>query len=84
LPATIAKKINSAEVVRDRSVHGKGVAEPEARQAIGDALDYASALDAYVFGLADFHPFGDMRGFKGAAASLPAQTTYWLLRGMGI
>ena len=84
LPTPIVRRIKSAEAVRDKSVHGKGVRDPAARQAIGDALDYAEALDGHVFGLAQFHPFGDMRGFKGAGAPLPPQTTYWLLKGMGI
>lgn len=82
LPAAITQKIKSAEKVRDRSVHGKGVTEPAARQAIGDTLDYAEALDTHVHSLGGFHPFGDMRGFKGAGAPLPEKTTYWLLRGL--
>jgi hypothetical protein len=84
LPQAITQKIKAAEILRDKSVHGKGIDQANARQAIGDTLDYVEALDAHVFTIAKFHPFGDMRGFKGAKLPVPKQTTYWLLKGMGI
>jgi hypothetical protein len=84
LPASVTSKIKFAETIRDRCVHGKRIAEPDARTAVADVLDYASALNFRVFGHASFYPFGDMRGFKGAAQPLPPDTTYWLLKGMGI
>ena len=64
-PATVAL-LKTAEKVRDKTVHGKGVGEPHARHAIVDVLDYATAVNQFVNGIAGFKPFGSMQGFKGA------------------
>lgn len=83
LPDVVANKLKFAENVRDKTVHGKGISEAEARQALVDVLDYASDLNNFVEGIAGFRPFGDMRGFKGAAQPLEKSTTHWLLKGLG-
>jgi hypothetical protein len=83
LPAATIALLKTAEKVRDKTVHGKDVAEPEARQAIVDVLDYATAVNAFVQSIAKFEPFGSMQGFKGAAQPLGKSTTRWLLKGMG-
>ena len=82
-PATVAL-LKTAEKVRDKTVHGKGVSEAQARQAIVDVLNYATAFNQFVNGIAGFNPFGRMQGFKGAGQPLPKPTTKWLLKGMGI
>ncbi len=84
LPAPTVALLKTAEKVRDKTVHGKGVDQPDARQAIVDVLDYATAFNQFVNGIAGFIPFGSMQGFKGAGQSLPKPTTKWLLKGMGI
>ncbi len=84
LPKAVAEKLKFAEKVRDKIVHGKGISEPDARQALVDVLDYATDFNAFIQGIAGFRPFGDMRGFKGAAQPLQASTTRWLLKGLGI
>ncbi len=84
LPDSIAKKLKFAEKVRDKTVHGKGVLQADARQAIVDVLDYAADLNTFVEGIAGFRPFGgDMRGFVGARQPLEKSTTHWLLKGLG-
>jgi hypothetical protein len=83
LPDAVANKLKFAEGVRDKTVHGKGIAEAEARQALVDVLDYATEMNKFIEGIAGFRPFGDMRGFKGAAQPLEKSTTHWLLKGLG-
>jgi hypothetical protein len=84
LPTATVALLKTAEKVRDKTVHGKNVGEPEARQAIVDVLDYAAAVNKFVKSIAGFEPFGSMQGFKGAAQPLPKATTRWLLKGMGV
>ena len=57
--------------------------EAEKRKAIALVLDYSGELDDLVQSLGGFRPFGDMRGFSGAASKLDARTTRWMLKGMG-
>ncbi len=83
LPDTTIGLLKTAEKVRDKTVHGKGISEPQAREAIVDVLDYATAVNNFVDGIAGFKPFGSMQGFKGAAQPLAKSTTAWLLKGMG-
>ncbi|MFZ2643638.1 MAG: hypothetical protein WA117_21785, partial [Verrucomicrobiia bacterium] len=66
LPDAVANKLKFAEQVRDKTVHGKGISEADARQALVDVLDYATEFNKFVECIAGFRPFGDMRGFNGA------------------
>jgi len=84
IPPAVANKLKVAEGVRDKTVHGKGISEADARQALVDVLDYATELNKFVETKAGFRPFGDMRGFKGAAQPLEKSTTRWLLKGLGL
>lgn len=84
LPNNIVDKLKLAEGVRDKIVHGKGFSEPNARQAIVDAIDYASLLNEHLEKTAGFRPFGDLRGFKGRSEPLDKSTTMWLLKGIGL
>lgn len=85
LDLTVAKKIETAEKVRDRIVHGKSTTELSKREAIASILLYASDFNSFLNGLAGFRPFGqDMRGFKGRTAPLDKATTNWVLKGMGL
>lgn len=83
LPKATAEKLDDAEKIRDRVVHGKSVSDNEMREAIADCLQYAEMFNADVSASAGFKPFGDMRGFKGRADSLDTRTTKWLMRGLG-
>ena len=83
LPTNIQNLIKHAETVRDNILHGKNVNEPDKRQAISDILDYSEELNAIVRKEAGFAPFGDLRGFKGAASALDDSTSRWVLKGMG-
>jgi hypothetical protein len=83
LPDAVANKLKFAERVRDKTVHGKGITQAEARQALVDVLDYATEMNKFIEGIGGFRPFGDMRGFKGAAQPLEKPTTRWLLKGLG-
>jgi len=76
-------KLNTAEKIRDRVIHGKSVDDNEMREAIADCLEYACLFNADVSACAGFKPFGNMRGFKGRADSLDKRTTKWVMRGLG-
>lgn len=82
LPAGTISKLKFAEKVRDKTVHGKYVSDPDFRQAIVDVVDYAVSLNSHVQTISGFQPFGDMRGFKGAGQALEEVTTRWLLKGL--
>lgn len=83
LTKVTAAKLDTAEKIRDRVIHGKSVNDSEMREAIADSLEYAGLFNEEVSGSAGFKPFGDMRGFKGRADSLDKRTTKWLMRGLG-
>ena len=84
LDKLVADKIEKAESVRDRILHGKTVSELEKRKAVIDILDYAEALNSAVYDLASFRPFGLLTGFKGRAQSLDKSTSRWVLKGIGL
>ncbi|MCC6140945.1 MAG: hypothetical protein IT389_10065 [Nitrospira sp.] len=83
LSKATAAKLDEAEKVRDRVIHGKSVDDNDMREAIADCLEYGALLNRDVSTAAGFNPFGDMRGFKGRADSLDKRTTKWLMRGLG-
>lgn len=73
----------NAQRVRNRIIHGKRVQTPDIRNALAEIFDYASGLDGEVCAIANFHPFGDMRGIRGRQGSLNKKTTRWLMKGLG-
>lgn len=77
-------KLAEAEKVRDRISHGKQWSAAEARKALIEVFDFAEEFDDFVLSNGGFRPFGDLRGFKGAKAPLPRETTRWVLKGMGV
>lgn len=79
----LAGKFEKAARTRDSVVHGKNVPDSEMRQAHVDIIEYAERVNAEISAIAGFEPFGDLRGFKGAAGSLEKATTKWLLKGIG-
>jgi len=81
--ATITNHLKFAEKTRDQVVHGKNVSDADLRKAIVEIIDYAKSFDTFVDGIANFKPFGDLRGFKGRATPLEKSTTRWLLKGLG-
>ena len=83
IPDAIWTTIGKAETVRDRVMHGKNANDSDKRNAVGNVIDYAKSLNDHVHRIAGFRPFGDLRGFKGAAKSLDKSTTRWVLKGMG-
>ena len=76
-------KLEEAEKIRDKVIHGKSVTDNELREAIADVLEYAQAFNEEISSIAGFKPFGNMRGFKGRADSLDKRTTKWVMRGLG-
>ena len=75
--------LERGEPVRDRIVHGKHWTQAEARKCLVDAFEFARGFNEFVYSIARFRPFSDLRGFKGRKQSLSKQTTRWVLRGMG-
>lgn len=83
LPRGTQSKIQEAEKIRDKVIHGKKVFDADMRKAITDVLDYAEVMNKGMEKSGEFKPFGDMRGFKGRAEPLDKKTSRWLLKGLG-
>jgi hypothetical protein len=84
LPRNIQELIEPAEDIRDRLMHGRGLEEPELREAISRVLYYAHELNEFLQGHAGFRSFvGDLRGFVGRLEAQDAATSRWILKGMG-
>ena len=84
IPPELRDKIESAEKVRDRILHGKSIKKGEMGQAILDALDYFSGLNDLLYEKSEVWIAGDRRGFKGNKASHSKATSNWILKGMGL
>jgi len=83
IPSATSDLLGEAEDARDRVMHGKQTTDKDKRNAVASVLDYAEAVNQLVSSIAGFKPFGDLRGFKGAAHSLDGPTSRWPLKGMG-
>ena len=86
LSPKVAGKIEDAKQVRDNILHGKPnaiVHERLERKAICDILEYAEAFNEEVNVVAEFKPFGSLRGFKGRAKAHSPETSRLILRGIG-
>jgi hypothetical protein len=64
-------------------MHGKSASDDQVRNAVAHILAYATAMNECTAEYDGPKPFGDLRGFKGAAQSLEKGTTRWVLMGMG-
>lgn len=84
LKKEIACKLDFAERIRDKTMHGKDVKDSEYREAIVTVVGYAEAFNNFMFELAGFQPFGNLQGFKGRGEALDKKTTRWILKGMGM
>ena len=84
VPQPLIEKLESAESVRDKIAHGMTWTPAEARGCLVHLIDFAVEFNDHMANLADFRPFGDLRGFKGRRESLTKATTRWVLLGMGI
>lgn len=83
MKATTIAKLEEAESIRDRILHGKVVSEKDKRKAVVDIIEFAERFSDDVFALAKFKLFGDLRGFKGRGTTLDKSTSRWVLRGIG-
>jgi hypothetical protein len=83
IPEETIKLLVVAEGVRDAVLHGKGGRPEHKRNAVAHVLEYANLLNEHCAGLNGPRPFGNLRGFKGAAQGLEKSTSRWVLLGMG-
>ncbi|MFY9513264.1 MAG: hypothetical protein WAQ05_20060, partial [Rubrivivax sp.] len=60
-----------AESNRDKMIHGKTVTDSQMWSAIFALLDYSVDLNNKVWEIAEFEPFGDMRGSTGKKNGAP-------------
>lgn len=79
----VYNKLEVAQRIRNKIMHGQPVTEKETRMAVISVLEYAERFNDFVSKLADFKAFGKYTGFKGRAKSLDKSTTRWILKGMG-
>ena len=80
----ILEKLELGESMRDKIAHGKAWTQKEVREGLVNSIDFAIEFNDFVQATAGFRPFGNLKGFKGRAESLPKSTTRWVLQGMGI
>lgn len=83
IPKAVYEKLELAQRIRDRIVHGRSATPEQMRSAAVSLVAYAEQLNEFVHNVAGFRPFDDYRGFKGRGQSLDKSTTRWLLKGMG-
>ena len=83
IPKSIREKLEAGEKVRDKIVHGKQWKDSEVRTGLIQTFNFANEFNDFVFKVAGFKPFGNLRGFKGRAGTLSMATTRWILKGMG-
>ena len=79
----LESKLEFAEKVRDKIMHGKRVSEDDKRQAVIDVFKYADEFNTEVQNVAQFRPFKSLKGFKGRGKSLDKSTSRWVLKGIG-
>ena len=84
IPRRLQTTLEGAQNVRDRVLHGKTVTEADYRMAIAAIIEYAAKFNDVCYGKGGFRPFGDLRGYKGAGASLDVSTSRWVLKGIGL
>lgn len=83
LKKSVIGKIEEAEGIRDKILHGKNTTEGDKRKAVIDILEYAKAFNDELYSVAGFRPFGSLQGFKGRATPLDKSTSRWVLKGIG-
>ena len=84
IPKDLLSKLEAGENVRDQIAHGKEWKGAEVRNGLVNTIDFLIEFNEYVYKLAEFKPFGSLKGFKGRAEPLEKSTTRWVLKGMGI
>ena len=84
VPQRLQEMLEKAQDVRDRVLHGKTVRQPDYRLSIVSLIDYATEFNDVCNDKGGFKPFGDLRGYKGAATSLDPSTSRWVLKGIGL
>ena len=83
-PRSLINKLEPAQAVRNRVLHGKNVAEKDFRKALVAIIEYAEEFNQKCYDSGGFRPFGPLKGFKGAAASMDRSTSRWVLKGIGL
>jgi hypothetical protein len=84
LPKDLADVLEEAEDVRDKVIHGYQVPEVDHRRGAVRALDYTTGFRSLIEeSVAKFSPYGDLRGFSGAAKKLSKATSRLVLKGLG-
>jgi len=82
IPREAQGSLKKAESTRDAIMHGKKPIQADMRNAIGQVLAYAEAMNAQISAKENFKPFGNMTGFKGRGQALDKRTSRWVLKGM--
>ena len=83
-PRSLINKLEDAQGVRNRILHGKNVEEKDFRKAVVAIIEYAEEFNQKCYDLGGFRPFGRLQGFTGAGASMDKSTSRWVLKGIGL
>jgi len=83
IPDETVAKLEVAERVRDKVMHGKACSDADKRNALARVFEYAAELNSFLKKAGGSEPFGSLKGFKGRAKTLDRKTSRWVLKGMG-
>jgi len=82
LPHELIQKIEIAQKVRNRVLHGKPVEGAAYRRAVMAIIEYAEGFNDICTEAGGFTPFGRLQGYKGRGVSLDKSTSRWVLKGI--
>jgi len=84
IPKEAIANLEKAQSVRNKLIHGKSTTEGMRREAIYFAIIYMNLVGIFVYKKIQKNPYGDLRGLAGKKKLLPAKSTIWMLKGLGI
>ncbi|NNE36590.1 MAG: hypothetical protein HKN13_15255 [Rhodothermales bacterium] len=83
IPEAVSILFGEANELRRALLSGKRVSSKDQCGLIIQMLQYADALDEFVYADARIHPFADLSSAKPRGSSLDKSSTRWVLKGMG-
>lgn len=85
IPRALINKLEKAQNIRNRVLHGKNVEEKDFRMAIVAIIEYASGFNQHCRRIQGIPTFiGSLQGFAGATSPLDKSTSRWVLKGIGL
>ncbi len=85
IPKVLIDKLEKAQNIRNRVLHGKKVKDKDFRLAIVAIIEYASGFNQHCRRIQGIPTFvRSLQGFTGATSPLDKSTSRWVLKGIGL